>query len=526
MFPLRLADTAEPSPKVRTGPQPTNVSRRRTVTSSVSSECACLTFLLLISLVAVAVALTTKGLDQRMVSIIAGMSKYMASAIFLFLSRKVPKWTHFYFTSRKERHESERVLGSSDKVLKYHVFGSVGKQYMKVFFLLLPFYCGANAAIIPFSAIVGIIFGFSIDASIYLSRRKRRKTRLRITICLVLFLFFAGLALFLFGTYYIIDVWGVQTERGRVVAGSVMGVIYTVLAAAIHGAMWYWTKRHKEENRPALTNLTTAVSNPLHSARDRLATSLMMSKLEKRREKRQETVITEPSSVPSMPQIAGSLSNEESLEDDDNVELEQVIYPQDTDKESIVNDEENAVNEVKNDEESDLTYRQLICESIRCKKQNKEENNDEAEELSRFDKCIDILNIMLWVLVSLAFVLFVIVNIGAQVQADSTFALLGPAQQQLYGSFRNGTVCAFDDRGPLSNITSFANKEEAHGSGFKVLHCGGENIHCPFLSSTPSDCRIIILVYIGTYHHTFVFVTLDFPHHRVRRVLKVGESTN
>jgi hypothetical protein len=35
-----------------------------------------------------------------------------------------------------------------------------------------------------------------------------------------------------------------------------------------------------------------------------------------------------------------------------------------------------------------------------------------------------------------------------------------------------GPVCAFDDRGPQSNITTFANKEAAHDAGFLVLHCG------------------------------------------------------
>mmetsp|Transcript_37769 Transcript_37769/g.82935 ORF Transcript_37769/g.82935 Transcript_37769/m.82935 type:complete len:459 (+) Transcript_37769:262-1638(+) len=336
-----------------------------------SSASACLTFFLLISLVAVVVALTTKGLDQRMVDIIAGMSKYMASAIFLFISRKVPKWTNFYFSSPKENHQSAKYLGSSEKVLKYHVFGSVGKQFMRVFFLLLPFYCGANAAVIPFSAIMGILVGFGIDVSIYFCRREKRKKRLLMTICIVLFLFFAGLALFLYGTFYIIDVWGVATSRGRAVAGSVMGIIYTVLAAAMHGAMWYWTKRHKEANKPDLTDpdgrpyLSPAISMPLHSRRNRLATSLVMSKYNKRKQKRQGTASSEPASVPSMSKIAESCSNEESLEDDDNVESEQVIYPQDTEKESVVIDEENAANEVNKDEVSDPTYRQLICESIR-----------------------------------------------------------------------------------------------------------------------------------------------------------------
>jgi hypothetical protein len=81
------------------------------------------------------------------------------------------------------------------------------------------------------------------------------------------------------------------------------------------------------------------------------------------------------------------------------------------------------------------------------------------------------LHVALWVLISLGCLFFVIINVGAQHQANSTFTLLAPAQIKLYSGFRDGEVCAFDDRGPASNITTFANREAANAAGFKVLHC-------------------------------------------------------
>jgi hypothetical protein len=33
-------------------------------------------------------------------------------------------------------------------------------------------------------------------------------------------------------------------------------------------------------------------------------------------------------------------------------------------------------------------------------------------------------------------------------------------------------VCAFDNKGPDSNITTFENKDAAHDAGFMILHCG------------------------------------------------------
>ncbi len=79
------------------------------------------------------------------------------------------------------------------------------------------------------------------------------------------------------------------------------------------------------------------------------------------------------------------------------------------------------------------------------------------------------------IIITLAYLLclyFVAVSIGATDQINSTRAKLPSVHEELYTHMNEGPVCAFDNKGPESNITTFANDEAAHNAGFLVLHCG------------------------------------------------------
>lgn len=67
---------------------------------------------------------------------------------------------------------------------------------------------------------------------------------------------------------------------------------------------------------------------------------------------------------------------------------------------------------------------------------------------------------------------FVAVSIGATKQIAATRKNLPYVHEVLYNHMNEGEVCAFDNRGPESNITTFPNKEAAHEAGFLVVHCG------------------------------------------------------
>jgi hypothetical protein len=67
---------------------------------------------------------------------------------------------------------------------------------------------------------------------------------------------------------------------------------------------------------------------------------------------------------------------------------------------------------------------------------------------------------------------FVTVCIGATKQVTSTKTLLPSVHEALYTYQNIGPVCAFDNKGPESNITTFVNKDAAHKAGFLIVHCG------------------------------------------------------
>jgi len=104
---------------------------------------------------------------------------------------------------------------------------------------------------------------------------------------------------------------------------------------------------------------------------------------------------------------------------------------------------------------------------------NKKENDGRSKQADRhLCTLTSALKVLVAALFTLGLLFLLVVHIGARHQADRTFRLLGPAQQLLYSGFLEGEVCAFDDRGPRSNIMTFANKDAAHAADFKVLHCG------------------------------------------------------
>ena len=80
--------------------------------------------------------------------------------------------------------------------------------------------------------------------------------------------------------------------------------------------------------------------------------------------------------------------------------------------------------------------------------------------------------VIVMVLTYLLCLYFVAVSIGATLQQNGVREALPAVQEALYNQMNEGPVCAFDNRGAESNITTFPNKEAAHENGFLVVHCG------------------------------------------------------
>ena len=115
--------------------------------------------------------------------------------------------------------------------------------------------------------------------------------------------------------------------------------------------------------------------------------------------------------------------------------------------------------------------RNILSSSRKSKGQNQEIRKPDKEK-SHSRSLKKILGVLIVGILTVGCLFLLVVHIGAKHQADRTFRLLETVQRQLYSGFAEGEVCAFDDRGPASNIITFANKDAAHEAGYKVLHCG------------------------------------------------------
>lgn len=96
----------------------------------------------------------------------------------------------------------------------------------------------------------------------------------------------------------------------------------------------------------------------------------------------------------------------------------------------------------------------------------------EYKQMSCFWRMISWIKIVVIALSYLLCLYFVAVAMGATQQVSNTRKNLPAVRTALYATQNEGPVCAFDNRGAASNITTFENKDAAHDAGFLVVHCG------------------------------------------------------
>jgi len=85
---------------------------------------------------------------------------------------------------------------------------------------------------------------------------------------------------------------------------------------------------------------------------------------------------------------------------------------------------------------------------------------------TRTQKALNFLNAFWWYCAAFFCLWIVVVNIGATVQGDGVRANLPGVYDALYRYIDEGPVCAFDNRGADSNITTFSDKDAAHEAVF------------------------------------------------------------
>lgn len=161
------------------------------------------------SATALGIALSTRGLDPKVIAIITGASKFLASLIAFIISTKVPQWVsvcyllnslNFIFSlaqfkfklisftssllqtlfsqqigvyhqrsihlvkcsSNYSKHAENIDITNEDHLASLRTSVRVGVcfHFAKFYIILMPFYCGVQAITIPLSMLIGVGSGF------------------------------------------------------------------------------------------------------------------------------------------------------------------------------------------------------------------------------------------------------------------------------------------------------------------------------------------------------------------------------
>jgi hypothetical protein len=103
---------------------------------------ACVFWILCIIATSVPIEILTEHLDPRMFDIIDGLGRIFAAIVTLIVSFKVPKWIGFYYSGTRTL--CLENVGKSIKALRFNVHWSIGRVFIKMFFVLMPYYCGTE----------------------------------------------------------------------------------------------------------------------------------------------------------------------------------------------------------------------------------------------------------------------------------------------------------------------------------------------------------------------------------------------
>jgi hypothetical protein len=226
-------------------------------------------FVIIIDL-AVLISLLTQDLDNRMYSILQGLSRLFGALVIYVISIMSSKWFGVYFYKAEFQNKHMVTIGKSTKVVRFNVSWGVLRQFGRCGFFLLPFFCGANAITIPVSMIAGLVSGFAVEACVFWAKKRNEKERTTIAAIMAICIAFGSAVLFADGVWYIAVVHGEETNKDKL--GMIITVSFVAWALAgilVHVILYLNAKRkfaqldtHAANNQEGsiLPGLDTAMS--------------------------------------------------------------------------------------------------------------------------------------------------------------------------------------------------------------------------------------------------------------------------
>lgn len=371
------------------------------------------------------------------------------------------------------KHDYGEPVGASAKHLRFNVQWSIGRHFAQIYCVTLLFFCGAPPIKIPLSALIGITAGFIIYYFVYLGRTKFENQKTRIAIFMASMISIASAVAFSSGCWYIQLVWGREEKQDTAALGVGSFFSWLVAAALVHFAM----------NRNTLRKETAAAEMPPDQRISRKYKTdyfkpSQMKKLRKKIRKGSNLTeaeeierIAEVEEVADAPNVDGGNeevvgSNPEELDDD--LEVPKIIDTTGGTEADGLSVDDNAIETLRKEDEKETWFSlaRLHC----C---GNAERSGERPKKTLLENIVSVIKWFVWIGASSLFLFLVIVNIGATYQNKAVQENLPRAFDFLYPpDFNIGTVCAWDNRGPDSNITTFDTAAAALAANFSIVHCG------------------------------------------------------
>lgn len=456
---------------------------------------------LFFSVSAVAVALLTQNMNWRAEAIIIGLSrsKFLYSLIYksrnelslrpkaeqirfmfyssvsgaviiFFISYKTPKWIGVYWSNK---HDYGAPVGTSVFQLKFNVSWSIWRHFGQVYFISLLFFCGVNLIKISLSALFGLSAGFMIYHFVYLGRTKFSDKKEKVASIMAAFISIGSAVAFSSGCCYIQLVWGDQ-ERS-VIVGIASFFCWLVLEGVLHLAMYRNTLRKKEaalqpDERFARKSKTQHLYPEQMKGLSQIEDE---ARAKYAQEKRSDACDGE---FEHSDQASGGDVDKEDQARNDCLQQENALDT--TNEESAAPKQKNGDLEVPartdaNYEEGLEEQNESWCILTRLHCCDNAERYGERQEKTTVEKLISVIKWISLILVNALFLYLVIVNIGATHQNKVVQRHLQDSFEFLYPpDYNNGTVCAWDNQGEESSITTFDSPAAAAAANFSVVHCG------------------------------------------------------
>jgi hypothetical protein len=438
-------------------------------------------FMVLIVAFAIAVPLLVDPLDERMLYIVNGISRLTGSVILGLLSIRIALWVGIYYPYRWTE-EIHKTLGTTLVELKHRVRWSVSKNFLRSFFILLVmFQEGADPVTIPVSILVGIVCGFLIDYGIYKCRRfESEKTRRCTSTFFVVLVVAFSILTFADGVFFISAVWDDTTEDvSDTYWDAVALLIAAVFLTSVHILVWQLGKRQSETE--ARQSMQEGADDELSNSRpsppkQRMATSMIFSDRNVAKSQKEPTASEEENAEERLENVEEAHEKEEEEEspaavdvadDSDGKEKEEVVPPAMYDPGEVTKDDSNG----DDDDEMPPNLWQLTMTQWKfcgCAR---------GDDKTIWRKVRNSINWILYIVVCLACLFLLITNMGSTYQQQAAKKKLPEVNELLYQNIDAGPVCAFDNRGADSNITTFDDQNAAHDAGLLILHCGACS-HC------------------------------------------------